>query len=92
MPEFAAAAFALKPGEISAPVRTQFGYHIIKVTDRKPAHTDTLDEARPRITTFLQGQKRQQATARLVEKLRANAKIDIPQELRTDTAAASLTP
>lgn len=92
MPEFAAAAFALKTGEVSAPVRTQFGYHLIKVTDRKPAHTDTLDEARPRVTTFLVEQKRQQATARLVQKLRAEAKIEIAEDLRDASAAAPSTP
>ncbi len=94
MPEFATAAFALKPGEISTPVRTQFGYHIIKVTDHKPAHTDTLDEARPRILNYLREQKRQQATARLVQRLRAGAKIEIPEDLRdpAEVPAASPTP
>ena len=43
MPEFADVAFKLKVGEIGGPVRTQFGYHLIKVTDHKAAHTATFD-------------------------------------------------
>ncbi len=89
MPEFADAAFKLKVGEISAPVRTQFGYHIIKVTDRKAAHSDTFDEAKDRITTYIQDQKRQKATTQLVQKLRDAAKIEIAPELRGDAPAAS---
>ena len=91
MPEFANAAFGLKVGEVSPPVRTQFGYHLIKVTDRKPAHMETLDEARPRITTFIQEQKRQKATAKVVQKLRDDAKIDITPDLR-ENAQPSPTP
>ena len=90
MPEFADAAFKLKPGEISPPVRTQFGYHIIKVTERKPAHTETLDEARDRIRTYIVDQKRQKATTALVQKLRDAAKIEVAADLRDETRNPAL--
>lgn len=89
MPEFADAAFKLKVGEISAPVRTQFGYHIIKVTGRNAPHAATLDEARDRITAYIQDQKRQKATAQVIQKLRDDAKIEIAPELRGDSPASA---
>ena len=76
MPELGAAAFKMKVGDVSGPVRTQFGYHIIKVLDRKPAHTAPLDEARPAITAFLTQEKRQKAETELLAGLRAKAKIE----------------
>jgi len=47
--EFEEAAFALEVGEISEIVETQYGYHIIQLTDRKPAHTPSLDEAKDQV-------------------------------------------
>jgi tetratricopeptide (TPR) repeat protein len=47
--EFEEAAFALQVGEMSGIVKTEFGYHIIKVTDRKEAHTPTLDEIKDQV-------------------------------------------
>ena len=50
VPEFADAALAQKVGSVSAtPVKTKFGYHVIKVTDKKPAGTATFDEAKTQI-------------------------------------------
>jgi len=49
VPEFEEAAFSMKKGEISNPVKTQFGYHIIKLTDYIPERDSSLDEVRDEI-------------------------------------------
>ncbi|MDD5680388.1 MAG: peptidyl-prolyl cis-trans isomerase [Candidatus Omnitrophica bacterium] len=59
IPEFEEAAFALKPGEVSNIVKTQFGYHIIKVEDRKPPHTESFEEAKEKIKGRLTAEQAQ---------------------------------
>ena len=58
-------------------VRTKFGFHIIKVTEKKPAGMATLDEAKAELTEFLKRQKTDQDLAKLVDELRTQAKIDV---------------
>src|SRR5439155_25834420 len=53
VPEFDQAAFAMQPGQISDLVKTQYGYHIIKVVDRKPGTTRSLADVRQQITDQL---------------------------------------
>lgn len=77
VPEFADAAFAQKVGSVSAtPVKTKFGYHVIKVTDKKPAGVATFDEAKEQIILFLQNQKRRQIMQGIMQELRQAAAIE----------------
>ncbi|HEY3884785.1 MAG TPA: peptidylprolyl isomerase, partial [Vicinamibacterales bacterium] len=77
VPQFDQVAFSLKPGQISDVVTTQFGYHIIKVTDHKPARTVPLEEAKPQITQFLTEQKKQQHADTFIEGLKKKSKIEV---------------
>jgi len=61
VPQFEAEAFKLKAGEVSGIVKTQFGYHIIKVIDHKIETSPTLDQAKPQITELIKKEKGQTA-------------------------------
>src|SRR5258705_1123063 len=63
VPEFESAAFSMQPGQISDLVKSQFGFHIIKVVDKKPASSRTLDEARAQILDTISSQRVDQQIA-----------------------------
>jgi peptidyl-prolyl cis-trans isomerase C len=77
VPAFDQVAFTLKPGQISDIVTTQFGYHIIKVTDRKPASTVPFDQVSPRIKEYLTEQQKQKKANTFIESLKQKAKIEV---------------
>lgn len=77
VPEFSAAAFALGQGEVSEPVRTTFGYHLIRLSERRAPHAISLEEARPNIKSFLEADRRRQAASQLIARLHEQAKIEI---------------
>jgi peptidyl-prolyl cis-trans isomerase C len=77
VPPFDKAAFSMKPGETSDLVETDFGVHIIRVVDRQAARTVPLDEVRPQVEQYLQGQNRQQATQAFVQGLKTKGKVEI---------------
>jgi peptidyl-prolyl cis-trans isomerase D len=75
VPEFDKAAFELpKGGMTDQPVKTQFGFHIIKVDDKRAAHLQTLDEVKDQIEPIVAQDKAQKAAEQLAQKVLSEAK------------------
>ena len=69
--------FAMKAGEIRGPLRTERGFHIIKLEDRKESSARSLDEVQDQLRQTLYGQKMEKATKAWLSELRKKAHIDI---------------
>jgi peptidyl-prolyl cis-trans isomerase D len=74
VPEFEAAAFAMKPGEVSDLVKTSFGFHIIKVVDSKPEVTRPFEQVKAEIVDQLRWQKAQQESETVASALASQIK------------------
>ncbi len=68
LPEIFAAAAELPPGQISPPVRSRLGFHLIRLTETRPARQLSLEEARPEIIALLENQNRLAAVAELLKR------------------------
>lgn len=90
VPEFANAAFGAKPNTIVGPVQTQYGYHVILVTDRMAAGQEPLEKVKSNLKEYLTNQKQLDNIDNLVETLKKNAKIEYvkkdydPEEIKAN--------
>ena len=70
-------AFSMKKGDVSDIVVTQFGYHLIQMNDKKPESTTPYDEVKAKIEEHLKKEKMIESVNAYIEKLKADAKIQI---------------
>jgi peptidyl-prolyl cis-trans isomerase D len=89
VPEFDQAVFAMQPGQISDLVKTQYGYHIIKLVDKKAATTRTLADVRQQVVDQLSFERAQAQAADLSQKL--EKEISKPADLDRVAKAQGLT-
>ncbi len=97
VPEFEQAAFSMAPGEIRGPIRTQFGYHIIKVESKTPARMRPLEEVRSTIAADLSEKQAaaevERLSKELSEKLKgmSSASDDDLRKLQSDVVTYNTT-
>lgn len=77
VPEFAEAAFKLKKGEVSAPVKSQFGWHVIKLEDKRTKPLPDYAAVKPQIEQYLERKAQQDAVLALREKAKVE-RLDKP--------------
>lgn len=77
VPAFEKVAFTLKEGEVSEPVRTNFGWHVLKVEEKRAVAADSYEEMRPRLEQKLGQEKSEKFLEQYVAELRQKANVEV---------------
>jgi peptidyl-prolyl cis-trans isomerase C len=88
VPEFSEVAFKLDKGQISDPVKSQFGWHVIRVEDKRDRKPPEFDQVKDQLENYLQ----RKAQSEMITKLRADAKIERLDKKPDAPAAAPSAP
>jgi len=94
VPEFSTVAFALEPGKVSDPVKSQFGWHVIKVEEKRKRKAPDFDQVKSQIETYVArkaqadyvGKLREAAKVERMDKPAETAKSDTKSDTKTDPA------
>jgi parvulin-like peptidyl-prolyl isomerase len=76
VPEFEQAAYALKPGELSEPVKTQFGWHLIQLHERVPEKITPFIEIKQKVVQYLTERKKDKVFEQFLDRLKAESTIE----------------
>jgi len=88
VPEFETAAFSLKEGEIGGPVKTQFGYHVIKVTGKKEGKVVDFEKVKDLLTQKVAAEKQKEAFDAYLEGLKKSYTVEKNKEAIAAIAGA----
>ena len=76
VPEFEKAAYELKAGELSEPVRTQFGWHLIQLHERIPAKITAFEDIKQKVIEYLTERKKDRVFEDFLDGLKTQATIE----------------
>lgn len=87
--EFETTAFGMKAGEVSKPIKTQFGWHVMKVEEREAAGQKKFDDVKDDIKDKLEARQFREARNKLLDRLRSEGKVEVLEKIEIPASKPS---